>query len=205
MLVPLLIVPNIFQRTKIEEALADTGKYSSIIAMSRLGAGLRYLEVTTDDNVIIVPTTFGLQALGSFIEEASDLKRDRTLCYMFVVEPNDRTTDLVVDSLILGAHGILCEPFSSDYVSKAISMAITVGCERSYARLKVATHLAVSSAVKDARMNIPFRELAGMSITSYTRPVVDALARVSPSKRLGKDSPFNKLRSLLRRKLQESL
>ena len=153
MSVPLLILPEMSKRAKIEDALASTGEYRSIVTMSRLGAGLRYLEVTADDSIVVLPTAFGFPAIESFMQEATDLKRQRHLCYMFVVEPKERATDVIVDSLILGAHGLLCEPFSSDYIAKAISMAMILGREGSYKNLEITKHIVADALSRMFSLN----------------------------------------------------
>lgn len=152
-------------------------------------------------HLVFISDAFGEEDIAVFIEKARLSPGGAHSAYVLLLKPDSQHRSAVSNGMILGAHGFLCHPFTVSAFEDATVLALKVALQNSKSRLRTATGLMLTNIVeefqerdKKDKDEIPkdlwqqvqescetYKRVTGDSITNV---VVNALHKVSPSKRI---------------------
>ena len=123
----LIVDPSSESRSRLRQALHHEEKsgllrFHTIKAAASTGEALVMLGTNPDIDLILIAYSVGKDEINKFISNSAALRTDR-FTYIIVLKPEMQRKLTIVQNLIDGAHGMLCEPYSLESLKDIAEIA----------------------------------------------------------------------------------
>lgn len=208
-------------RQQIHQILERSSLAVHTTACASVEDGLQALkQPRATYQAVFISQTTEPRELAEFIEAAKKLPSSCDAAIIVLMKSAEMAHSSISDSMIIGAHGFLCEPFTVSAAEEVLNLSRKVRLQHSKVRLRAATGLLLHGISQEGKSpeeprgsgNLwqdvqesckRYREITGESVTTA---VVSALHRIAPSQRI---STYNgvstRVRHLFERKFRRGL
>lgn len=111
-------------------------------ALSGLGGSGRY-------DVIFISAAYPQDEIARFIPAAKKTTKGEDSAYILVLKGDNQDQSVIASTLMIGADGIICEPYSVERLNEITLLAAKIRRERVESRQKAAISLLMTTLVKE--------------------------------------------------------
>ena len=204
----LVVVADSESRSRLVQALAQLCDNCAVRSASSLERAFEYLAEADEFSLIILDREFPPLSVASFLEKSRNLQTAAAAAYILLYNSESFTRQDIAERMIVGVHGFLREPYTSEEVLQAVALAPKVKRQGTLIRMKAAAGVSLQEVLDGARAAQPtgqsgglwselenvferFKHLTGETMTTRMK----ALRQSPPTLRLEK---YLQLRSWLR-------
>lgn len=218
----LLVAPDSVTRLSLRTLGSHLPEFRTITVVRTFEEAIQELSGNNTYDIIFLSYSLGRANIPLFIEHAKQTAAGRQCAYVLIMREHEQQTGAVVDTMIAGIHAFLFAPFSADTVQEISSLAGRVSLATSKTRIKAATSMMIANLVEEAAgpsappqgnakrkklvdrirdSSERFQELTGIPALPYYDKIAEALAKMSPSRRVS-DADVHFRNSLRKRLMQ---
>lgn len=135
-------------RARLKQMILAHEPNVKIVVATRLAEAVTRVESGGEFDLMIVSSAFGMDTLRPFIEKIKCFSGARDMVIVAILRGRHADTTTVVQNLLSGIHGCLCEPFSVDNLSELIVQAKTSRGIREQRKRLLAVEFILNDAVK---------------------------------------------------------
>jgi hypothetical protein len=197
----LIISPDAETRSHLYQVASEVPEFGEIATSNSIKETLTNLAKALPFRYVFISSGFDRLEIGTFIEQSRRTRAGRSSTYIIILKPEEQDMTSVANSMVLGAHGFLCEPFSVDAVSRISRLSRDVNTKGSFARLKAATGLMLSEFLSGEnlsdenvsaadqknlwdRVQDTYRRYRLLTGESLSGPVIQHVQNTTPEQRL---------------------
>lgn len=146
-----IINPDIDTRMRLKQATTSVIEFGKVFQLNTLDDALERLDNPEDHcDVVFISHCFSKDEVSVFIQQAKDTKWGQDCAYIMVLKNEQQESDQVAANVLVGADGLLFEPYSVEYLVEITKLAAKVKLDRSQDREKAA----LSFLIKDVMNQI---------------------------------------------------
>lgn len=134
----LVVDPELESRMRLKAATASAHRFGKVVLANSYGEGLARITESEGFDVIFLTHSLGESEIQNFIAESKKSEQGSTSAYVLVLKTAKQDTSTVASSMVSGADGFLCEPYSVDVLLEMAELAERVKGERQSARKEAA-------------------------------------------------------------------
>lgn len=140
--------PDNETRMRLKQAMIAITEFRDIQLFGALDRVLERLSGPERCDVIFVSGRYDLKDIEDFVKSAKETKRGRDAAYILVLGSGDQTSSGMASHVMVGADGLLFEPFSVDALQEITELAARVRKERRLVREKLALKFLVEDVIQ---------------------------------------------------------
>ncbi|MEZ4754798.1 MAG: hypothetical protein R3A13_10915 [Bdellovibrionota bacterium] len=139
-----IINPDIDTRMRLKQATTSVIEFGKVYQLNTLNDALTKLDSPDDScDVIFISHIFSKDDVKAFISKAKETKWGQDCAFIMVLKNEQQESDQVTANVLVGADGLLFEPYSVDYLVEITKLAAKVKLERSEDREKAALNFLI--------------------------------------------------------------
>lgn len=139
--------PVLDTRMRLKQVTASVVDFQTSHMANSTDEALRILKGTALIDVVFVTGRLEREAFQTFVAEAKQTKQGEDAAYVLVMKGATESGADLAATMMAGADGILCEPYSVDQLVEITRLASRVRKERTDARQKVALGLIIDDVM----------------------------------------------------------
>jgi DNA-binding NarL/FixJ family response regulator len=144
----LIIDPDIESRMRLKQVCASLVNFGKVYPLQSATEGIAKLGVERHCDVIFVSSKLGQDNVSTFIKDAKATQAGQDTAYILIVANKDSGSALIAQSVMMGADGVLTEPYSVDILVEITQLSARVRKERSTAREMAALKILLADMVQ---------------------------------------------------------
>jgi hypothetical protein len=197
----LIISPDAETRSHLYKVARELPEFGEIVTSNSIKETLVDSVKASPYRYIFISSGFDRLEIGTFIERFRRTRAGRSSNYIIILKPEEQDMASVANSMMLGAHGFLCEPFSVMALSRICQLSRDVNTKGSFARLKAATGLMLSEFLSSEdlsdqnvstadqrnlwdRVQDTYRRYRLLTGESLSGPVIQHVQNATPEQRM---------------------
>ncbi|MDC0357418.1 hypothetical protein OAO01_01255 [Oligoflexia bacterium] len=130
----LIIDPDLDTRMRLKAATTSVVQFGKVQLVTSITEATRRLEAGEACDVMFLSYRFERADIGTFIKNAKETKAAQDAAYVLVLQTSEQDSQTVAENVMIGADGLLFEPYSVDYLVEITELAARVKKERGAAR-----------------------------------------------------------------------
>lgn len=130
-------------RMRLKQTTTVVSAFGHVMQLPFLNQAMARLQSDEPCDVIFISSSFEQEEIAAFINQGKQTKQGQLAAYVLTLKVGDQDTATVAKTVLYGADGFLCEPFSVDNVVEITHLSARVKKERAAAREKFAITLLV--------------------------------------------------------------
>lgn len=140
----LVIESDMPARNRLKQAAISIPEFGKMEFQSNTAEGLQRLTSGgMNYDVVFVSYRIASEEVVSFIKQGKEAKHAQDAAFILILENADQNSSVVASNMLVGADGLLFEPFSVDQLVEITRLAAKVKRERADAREKAALKVLV--------------------------------------------------------------
>ena len=143
----LIVDPEIDTRMRLKSATTSVSQFKRVFLLSSLREAMDRLNGKEPFHVLFVSFKFPQKDITEFIQTAKKSKSGEDTAYVLTVGTNSQDSSTVAASVLMGADGLLFEPYSVDNLTEITSLAVRVKKERSTHREEAALKFLINDMI----------------------------------------------------------
>lgn len=140
----IIIDPDLDTRMRLKQATSSVHNFGKVYQLGTLKEGIDRLNGSDRCDVIFMSHHFESSEIASFIKAGKESPCGQDAAYILVLKAKDQGSGTVAQSMMIGADGLLFEPYSVDLLIEITNLAAKVKSERSETRQNAAIKILVS-------------------------------------------------------------
>lgn len=147
----LIVSERMDTRRLLRQFLQFSNSFEQVASTKAFDEALWHLVETPQYNFVFIGSEFESEATASFITSArkGETKKSKKK-FILVFREGEQNPEKVAQSMMLGFHAFLCEPFSADAIAEITQLAGKVSQQQTALRLKAATGILLSDVCEDS-------------------------------------------------------
>jgi hypothetical protein len=154
----LIVSDNGDTRQRLKSLLDRLDTFYDTVACQSLSHAEKALDGPAQYRIVFVGNSFDSFQTALFLEHVRESASAQGAAYVLLVQPHESVRDTLSNSMLLGFHGVLCEPFSLSAVEEATMLCPCVRRTETKLRLRTATGLLLSSLSRDPKIHLSKKE-----------------------------------------------
>ncbi|MCB0352803.1 MAG: hypothetical protein KDD64_04735 [Bdellovibrionales bacterium] len=134
----LIIDPDLDRRMRLKSATTSVVQFRKVHLLNSLEDATSRLNGGSVVDVIFITSALPQPEIATFIRGAKELKTGQDAAYILVLQAKDQESSTVASTVMIGADGLLFEPYSVDQLVEITELAARVKSERGLAREQAA-------------------------------------------------------------------
>lgn len=131
----LIIDPDLDTRMRLKAATTSVVEFGKVHLITSISETSRKLEAGGEAvDVMFLSYRFERADIAAFIKSAKETKTAQDAAYVLVLQTKEQDSQTVAENVMIGADGLLFEPYSVDQLVEITALAARVKKERSDAR-----------------------------------------------------------------------
>jgi CheY-like chemotaxis protein len=143
----LIVDPDIDTRMRLKTATTSVSQFKRVFLLGSLKEGLDRLGSSEPFNVMFLSYKFPQKDITDFIQSGKKTKSGEDAAYVLIVGTNSQDSSTVASSVLMGADGLLFEPYSVDNLTEITNLAVRVKKERSTHREEAALKFLINDMI----------------------------------------------------------
>jgi hypothetical protein len=196
----LVVSNNGDTRQRLKSLLDRLETLNETVVCQSLSHAEKALEEPEPFRILFVANSFDPLQTALFLEHARSAAATQSSAYVLLVRSHESVRDTLSNSMLIGFHGILCEPFSLSAVEESTMVCSNMRRTETKLRLRTATGLLLSSLSRDKNGHLPKRDRGYVNLLkeaeescrrfkeqtneSVTTAVIKDLHKQPPSRRI---------------------
>lgn len=142
----LIIDPVVETRRRLQQVMKSVIEFRDVTHVTTVEEGTRSLRGGSRVDVVFVSYSFSDTQISDFIELGKSTDGGMDSAYVMILRDKDQDSTRAAKSVLMGADGILFEPYSVDRLVEITRIAARVKKERGEARQKLAINMILDEA-----------------------------------------------------------
>ena len=134
-------------RMRLKQATAAVTNFGKVHQTNSPRETIQRLATGERIDVIFLSYRFETAEISAFIKEAKGMPAGQDAAYILLQKNEDQSASAVASNVMIGADGLLYEPYSVDYLMEITELAARVRKERSDARERGAMQFLVNDII----------------------------------------------------------
>ena len=222
----LVIEPDVGARMRIKQATSAVPTFGKVIQTSTILEGQEKLTLAPILDVIFISAVFPPEEAKLFIQNAKKTKQAEDAAFVLILKTQKQESSTVAQNVLVGADGLLYEPYSVDSLVEITRLASQVKGERAVAREQAAIRMLIKDIVETIsiiaqlkarsiesnrqakklhEMCAVFDTLPEEKLATYLDIMMEEFEKAPPSVSLSNIPLYNGVSSRIKKKLEEKL
>lgn len=222
----IIIEPEMDARMRLKQVCASVVNFGKVLPLGSFAECLSKLSGDTPADVVFVSARLGQNNISAFIRDAKATTNGQDSAYILVIPSKDSNGAIVAQSVMMGADGLIFEPYSVDQLVEITNLSARVRKERSTAREEAALKFLITDIIHQIdliaysktcgyEIGTPMRAfkqactvlgtLEAESIQNYYRIVTDLFEAAPVAANLYQRKKYGGASSRVKRKMAEKL
>jgi CheY-like chemotaxis protein len=140
----LIVARNMERRKRLRQVLGHEQNLGEVVGVSDPKAALELVSEKKRYDFVFVSTDFSREDTINLISETRkkcEHNSTKKVIFVEVLNPEEADEKRIAESMTIGFHGFICEPFSVDSVKEIAALADKVSRKETFLRLRAATGL----------------------------------------------------------------
>jgi len=133
-----IIDPEMATRMRLKQMCASVVNFGKVTPTGTFNEGLQKCNGDQRIDVVFMANRLGQEGVADFVKQAKASTHGQDAAYILVLSANNSDGGTIAQSMMIGADGVLFEPFSVDQLVEITGLAARVRKERSGAREEAA-------------------------------------------------------------------
>jgi hypothetical protein len=150
----IIINPDMATRMRLKQVCASVVNFGRIIPLGSVYEAMQRLkdENETPTQIIFIGHQVGHEQTAAFIKEAKTAKNGQDAAFILVLPTKDQASSDVAQAMMIGADGVLFEPYSVDILVEITVISARVRRERWVGREETAYKLLINDLMAQLDM-----------------------------------------------------
>lgn len=144
----LIIDPELDARMRLKQVCSSLVNFGKVYPVGSFTECLGKLKSEQHTDVVFVSARLGQANISDFIKDAKATQQGQDSAYILVIPSKDSASAMVAQSVMMGADGLLFEPYSVDQLVEITNLSARVRRERSAAREEVALRFLINDIIQ---------------------------------------------------------
>ena len=144
----LIVDSDLDTRMRLKAATTSVVQFGKVQLISTLGEATKRVESGETTDVIFVSHGFEQDDVIDFIKTAKETKAAQDAAYILVLRTSEQDSTTVAQNVMIGADGLLFEPYSVDQLVEITELAARVKAERSQGREEAAIRFLLTDIMR---------------------------------------------------------
>ncbi len=160
----LIVDSDLDRRMRLKQAANSVVQFSKLQLVNHLEEAENRIKASEKSiDVIFLNFSFGQEEIARFIKMAKEEKQSQDAAFVLVLGGKDQDSSVVAQNVMIGADGVLFEPYSVDSLVEITELAARVKSERSAGREKAAMVFLLNDIMQQIDL-IAFLKSAGYDV-----------------------------------------
>lgn len=156
----LIVDPDMAIRMRLKQMCSSVVNFGRVQPVATFQEAMQRLNSDQRTDVIFLASRLDQSGVASFIKEGKATAQGQDCAYILVLQTNSSDGATVAQSMMIGADGVLFEPFSVEQLVEITVLAAKVKKERAAAREEAAIKFLLSDIMNQINL-ICFSKSAG--------------------------------------------
>lgn len=143
----LVIEPDAHARMRVKGATSAVPTFGKVHQVANLTEGMEKLKNVERMDVIFLSAVYSKEETAAFIKQAKEMKSGQDGAYILVMKTQKQESSTVAQNVLVGADGVLFEPYSVDSLVEITVLAARVKGERAKSREEAAIRILVKDVI----------------------------------------------------------
>jgi DNA-binding NarL/FixJ family response regulator len=144
----IIIDPELPSRMKLKSAATSAQNVGTVHAVNGYEAAAPYLTDSEEVDVVFVSGAYEKHVLTEIIEVGKKTPQGQDAAFVVVLKNQTDSSSEVGSYMILGADGILSEPYSVDQLDRITKLSVKIRAERAEERQRIALTLMINDVIQ---------------------------------------------------------
>jgi response regulator RpfG family c-di-GMP phosphodiesterase len=144
----ILIDPDMSTRMRLKQVCSSVVNFGKVHPLGTLNEANQKLKTEGSIDVIFLSHHFDQESIGGFIKECKTLPSGQDSAYILVLKNNESQSSSIATSMMIGADGVLFEPYSVEQLVEITLLSAKVRKERSQAREEAALKFLINDMMQ---------------------------------------------------------
>lgn len=214
----LVVSPLVETRLPLQQLIQQCAEFKEIDTVQNLDEARASMSLQSPVSHAFISGTFSLTDVATFIDWAKHRQGRRPTAFVLLLKRDHVDSSTVANSMVMGIHGFLIEPFTIDAIENIVKLSQTISQKDSHPRMRAATGLMLTDMFPAPpteegaehenlwkRVNATCDRVKHLTGQSVTMTVVQGLRKLSAAERVPQyDGASKRVRGLLERKIRET-
>lgn len=140
----LIVVRNMERRKRLRQVLGHEENFGQVVGVSDPKAAFELVSEKKRYDFVFISTDFSREDTIDLISKTRkrcEQNSTKKVIFVEVLNPDEAHEKRIAESMTIGFHGFICEPFSVDSVKEIAALADKVSKKETFLRLRAATGL----------------------------------------------------------------
>lgn len=143
----IIVDPDAHCRMRLKQACASVSQFGRVVQVSSIPEALSRLNDQVYFHVVFISDRFDDNALTTFIKEGKGTSGGQDSAYIQLLKADEQENTATAKAMMIGADGVLFEPYSVDILVEITVLASKIRLERSHIRQEAALRLLVQDII----------------------------------------------------------
>ncbi len=159
----LIVDTDLDRRMRLKSATTSVVQFGKVNLLNDLDDAKNQISGGKAFDVIFVSSIFEQGPISEFIKSAKELEAARDAAYVLVLQTKDQESSNVASNVMIGADGMLFEPYSVDSLVEITELAAQVKKDRSLQREQAAIGFLLDDVLQQIDM-LAYLKSAGYDV-----------------------------------------
>lgn len=145
----LLVDADIKVRNNLKQLAQAVSAFRKAHHAGSINEAQHFMAAPTPCDVMFISYKLGMDDIKSFIEVAKKTPKGEECAYIMILSADSQDERNIAQSVLIGCHGVLCEPYSVDRLHEIAEVAKKVKLECGDKRKRAAIQMLMSSILKE--------------------------------------------------------
>lgn len=169
----IILDSDIGSRMRLKQATSAVHQFGKVYQINSLREGIDKLNSNERCDVVFISGQLSKDEVKGFIEGGKQTTGGQDAAYILVLKAKDQESSSVAEIVLVGADGLLFEPYSVDYLLEITQLADRVKSERSCARQLAATKFLLTDVMNQLDQ-IAYNKASGAEVGQSWKKFKDA-------------------------------
>lgn len=169
-------------RMRLKQVCASVVNFGKVHQLSTLPEATGKLKSESNIDVVFISHHFPQDQVAQFIKDCKAISAGQDTAYILVLKGNENASSLIAQSMMIGADGVLFEPYSVDQLVEITLLSAKVRKERASAREEAALKFLIHDMMQQVDM-IAYSKSCGYEVGAslrHFRQACDVLKSLEP-------------------------
>lgn len=145
----LLVDPDVKSRNNLKTVTTAVTSLRKSYNANTLSEAWSHLVGTQGCDIIFFNYKLGKDEITKFIARAKECPRGEECTFIIVLASDEQDNATIAGTVLMGAHGVLCHPYSADRLKEIAELATKVKGDCANNRKKVAIQMLLNEVIKE--------------------------------------------------------